>query len=660
MSDQSGPSERPHQWLMPNRRSLLKAVGTGALAAAAPSALGASEAAAAPSATKSRQSRRPAQASTPDLPLIGGEEFPIGLWWPPPPFQTTLERYQEIKDAGFTFTHSNNYLWADHHIQRRALDLAHQVGLELVIDDPTLRWLRNDFEITAKDGDFTLTPEQAATKIRQVIDLYRPRSYWRIDDGHLLQDGGSGAGSVGLSRAGADWTDYTFAFDVAPRQTGGGGSYAQAGWAFRAQDPANTYVWLLANAGYSPAGAPGYLAKALFVNGNPAWVRPVPLDFAVTADTWYHVETTVRGDTITTAINGQVVDTTTDSTYRTGKVGFRQAGPESARFDNVEVTAADGTQLFADDFSGTLAAWDPPNAGGYPSFAGLDVYDEPHADKFETLARIVEIMREEHPDFLPYINLFPSTDRNYVRQFVDVVQPALISFDRYPLLADGSDDPNYFLNWAIVREEGLRANLPTWIFIQTLAYANHREPTAAELLWQINVSLAYGCKGIQYFTYWTPDPARGEAFESALITVDGRRTERYDAAKEINTGWLAPVGRELKPLVSESVVHANEDPLPAGASGFTSDEYVRHVSGDAVLLGQFRTTDAQDTTRWLLVANRAHSKPATARLTMNRANVKEVLRFDPASRRYEPLRNSAVVEVKLAPGAATLYQLKTS
>jgi len=45
---------------------------------------------------------------------------------------------------------------------------------------------------------------------------------------------------------------------------------------------------------------------------------------------------------------------------------------------------------------------------------------------------------------------------------------------------------------------------------------------------------------------------------------------------------------------------------------------------------------------------------------MNRANVKDVLRFDPASRRYEPLRNSAVVEVSLPAGAAALYQLRTS
>lgn len=97
----------------------------------------------------------------------------------------------------------------------------------------------------------------------------------------------------------------------------------------------------------------------------------------------------------------------------------------------------------------------------------------------------------------------------------------MLSFDRYPLLASG-EDAQYFHNWAIIRSEGLRANIPTWTFVQSVEYNNHRFPTQAELLWQIN------------------------------------------------TTWLSQVGVELKPLVSELAVHANETP-PAGATGFTAD-----------------------------------------------------------------------------------------
>ncbi|WP_375481631.1 family 43 glycosylhydrolase [uncultured Jatrophihabitans sp.] len=53
---------------------------------------------------------------------------------------------------------------------------------------------------------------------------------WRVADGGLTVNGGD----IGLSKAGPDWTDYTMSFDTTPLQTGDGGTYAQAGWVFRA------------------------------------------------------------------------------------------------------------------------------------------------------------------------------------------------------------------------------------------------------------------------------------------------------------------------------------------------------------------------------------------------------------------------------------------
>lgn len=295
--------------------------------------------------------------------------------------------------------------------------------------------------------------------------------------------------------------------------------------------------------------------------------------------------------------------------------------------------------------------------GPYSSLAGFNFYDEPGRGWFETLAKTHAVSRELAPQLLPYINLFPSDDPAYYRDFVDVVKPSLVSFDRYPLLSEGREDANYFHNWAIVRSAALRGDVPAWVFIQTLAYHNHREPTAAELLWQVNISLAYGAKGIQYFTYWTPEAARGEGFGPALITVDGRRTARYDAARKINTGWLHQVGRELKPLVSESVVHGNESPLPNGTIGFTPTDLVTGLAGQPVVIGTFRSRDETVKDRWLLVANRSHTNSTRANLTVNPDKVYGVEVFRPVSTKYVAHRGSGV-PVNLAPGAATLLQLR--
>jgi hypothetical protein len=210
-------------------------------------------------------------------------------------------------------------------------------------------------------------------------------SPWTIENGALHVTGGE----IAVSAAGASWTDYTFAADVTPLQTAtqGGVSYAQAGIAVRMSDAGSGYAFLLSNYPYSSPAASGYLAFVKFQNGGATTVTPKALPFAVSGAGTYHVTITVSGSTITAAVNGTIVDTVTDSSYPTGKVGFREYGAndEQAVFDNAKVTAPDGTVLLSDDFSGDLSKWDAPPAslrpfsvtktscGGQPSFVAPPV-----------------------------------------------------------------------------------------------------------------------------------------------------------------------------------------------------------------------------------------------------------------------------------------------
>jgi hypothetical protein len=449
----------PHRILGPSRRSLL--LGAGATAAAAAMSAG--------SVAEAWAGRAEVAIPSPDtLPLTGGPEFPVGLFWPPHPYASTPERFAEIAEAGFDFVISGNYA-GDGNIFQYQLDLARTAGLQLLIsDDIQIRNMSRWFAISDNPADFlTITPAEAREFYTRARDAYGP----------------------------------------------------------------------------------------------------------------------------------------------------------------------------------------------YSSLAGFNFYDEPGPGWFGPLARTLDVARELAPNLLPYINLFPSDDPTYYQSFVDQVRPSLVSFDRYPLLSEGREDANYFHNWAIVRKAALSADLPAWVFIQTLAYNGHREPTPAELLWQINISLAYGAKGIQYFTYWTPEAARGEGFGPALITVDGVRTARYDAAKKINTTWLHQVGRELKPLVSESVVHAGETPLPNGTTGFTPTELISRISGQPVVVGTFRSRDSAVKDRWLLVTNRSHSTNTGATITIRPDKVYGVEVFQPATQQYDGQRG-IVVPVDLAPGAATLLRLR--
>ena len=176
----------------------------------------------------------------------------------------------------------------------------------------------------------------------------------RITDGRLYLDGENA-----LTRIGAEWTDYDYGFGAIPYQTGGGGRYAQAGWFFRAESQGTSYAWIIGN--YPHPGAPdGNLTKVVFDDGAYKSVEVVPLPFEIRAGQEYQVRISVRGDVFTTYVDGTQVDQTTDATHARGRVGFRQDPGESASFDDVLVTAPDGTVLFRDDFSADLSQWEGP------------------------------------------------------------------------------------------------------------------------------------------------------------------------------------------------------------------------------------------------------------------------------------------------------------
>lgn len=583
-------------------------------------------------------------------PILDGSRFPIGLFWPPPPLQTTLARYREIANAGFTFVLTGNYV-DDPFIANYALGFADQVGLDVLVADQDVSAMTRLFTVSDAGGPMTITEADATQILQQAINRYAGTG-WHIEQGALTIRGGSGNGSVGLTKVGASWTDYTLAFDVTLINTDAIAGYSQAGWAFRAADPDNGYIWLLADKVPGAGAAPGYLKRAVFVNGTPVSVTTVPLSVAITPGTTYRVATTVSGSTITTSIDGTVIDTTTDTRFSKGRIGFRQAGQESATYDNVTVTSANGAVLFHDDFSGTLAAWSPPPSAGHPSFAGLLLFDEPSGAKVADLGTAVRLMNGLGQPLFPYVNLLPGQGADYVNQAKTIGSP-VVSFDRYPLLTSGAD-PGYFKNWADVRAAARATDRPAWTFIQSVGYNGHAVPTKAGLLWQINVSLAYGCKGIQYFTYWTPDPARGEGFHDGIIEVDGHKTRLYSAAMQVNRDYLQPVGKELLAKVSEAVNAVNLASPPAGLPVLAADPYVAGATGSPVVLGRFGSGNTTDQSKYLLVANYSATHPARVQLRYTAA-VRSVASFDPRSGKYRSTNPRSVLH--LGAGAAVLLRL---
>ena len=321
--------------------------------------------------------------------------------------------------------------------------------------------------------------------------------------------------------------------------------------------------------------------------------------------------------------------------------------------------------------------------GNHPALAGINMKDEPHRKLFGLLEFAKnEILQQAAGTELPYVNIWPSyaspqyalgtsSYEKYVQLYCSEVKPKVLCFDHYPLLSKTEITPGYFYNWAVIRKYSRLFDIPSWVFIQSVGFdgsavgmTKRRTPNEHEIFWQINVSLAYGAKGIQYFTYWTPNNP-DVPYQDALISKNEpfEPTPRYYYAQNANN-YLSVVGKVLLPLTSESVVYAKEGKrLPRGAKAFKPDSYVKAVDGSRVILSRFLDESVETADRYLFVANRSFLKAAETKLTLTDlvSGVSEINsetgQPEPVTLTGTPPRN---LLVKVAPGRARLYWLQTS
>lgn len=211
--------------------------------------------------------------------------------------------------------------------------------------------------------------------------------------------------------------------------------------------------------------------------------------------------------------------------------------------------------------------------GSHPATAGYVVRDEPNADMFPHLRAMADIFRELDPGHEPYINLYPGYGspaqlgfddyRAYVRDFIETVEPGILSYDNYPLHINTTTFDNWYHDLEIIREEARRAEIPFWLFMQAQGIVDYlRVPSEIDIAWQVNSSLCYGVRGIMWFSYWTPMPELfpsedglipfNEVHHDAIITLEGKRSPHYEYVKTINA-FAHQVGPQLLEWDNEQV-----------------------------------------------------------------------------------------------------------
>ena len=211
---------------------------------------------------------------------------------------------------------------------------------------------------------------------------------------------------------------------------------------------------------------------------------------------------------------------------------------------------------------------------GHPALAGYHLQDEPSAAAFAGLAAWQKSIQEIDAAHPCYINLHPvyassrhlgaKDYKNYVDQFVKIVQPPFISFDNYPTTL-GKLEPHVFTNLEIISAAARSAQRPFWGFYQTVLWDRMPARTLAQLRVESYSNLVYGAQCIQVFTYWMPG---FPAHRDAPIGLNGQRTPVYDLVKEMN-GEIRAWSRVFKDAQVSGVTHAGKV-IPPGTQPFAA------------------------------------------------------------------------------------------
>jgi len=328
------------------------------------------------------------------------------------------------------------------------------------------------------------------------------------------------------------------------------------------------------------------------------------------------------------------------------------------------ISGADLTRLPPEEDTRRTVAELKAQIGGNPAALGFFLRDEPNAAEMPALGRLAAMLREAMPDKWPYVNLFPyrvppkvlgtSDYDSYVKMLVKTVEQPFLSYDNYSLV-NGEMLDSFFTNLEIVRRASLETGAPFWNCILANAHFNYMEPSDATFHLQVYATMAYGGRGIQYFTYFSPTIGN---YRLAAIDQFGNRTATWEMLRRINKEIhaLAPV---LVGLRSTGVYHAPDVPeqaQPLSASRLIdsvemSQRLVRPPMAGRFLVGEFEDDRGRP---YFLIVNKDLRNSYQFRVRLKQGD-RKLIRVSPYSGEEEAFGREMDW---LAPGAGILFRVE--
>lgn len=188
---------------------------------------------------------------------------------------------------------------------------------------------------------------------------------------------------------------------------------------------------------------------------------------------------------------------------------------------------------------------------------GYYVKDEPiGANQY---ANAYRIMADEDPDAVPHLNFYPRgaiehfgfTYEGYIDDWVALLGPEYkheISFDNYPFNNDAYNESVCMFHMELYNKYARKHDIDFKYYVQSVdlpAFGYNSNDNSVR--YHFSIGLAYGAKGFQYFTWFTPQ-GTGEPYTSgsAIMKEDGTKGDSFEITKKTNENakkvepYLAP------------------------------------------------------------------------------------------------------------------------
>lgn len=312
--------------------------------------------------------------------------------------------------------------------------------------------------------------------------------------------------------------------------------------------------------------------------------------------------------------------------YKNAGFNLYAANPDTGYERAVDLAGRVGLKVMAyrqlQGFGLPAAAAPPADyAKNRKNIVGWLTHDEPGGAPavIEAITAVNTLLREDPTRWAlfnllpPFAQVNPSTEP-VLKAAVRNGMP-ILSYDAYVIHADGTDNAGaHFRALEQFRQASLRYDAPFWAFALTIKHFGYRRPSESDLRWNHYTNLAYGAKGLWYFTYWGPTDWPNWDTVAIVDPRDGAKTDLYEPVRKLNQA-VGDMGDRLLRLTSLDVVHTLP---PPGQRLFVPDaRWITDIKATDALIGFF--TDRGDSgAQYALLVNKRHGMGQSPEQTADR------------------------------------------